>query len=167
MKKVLCLILALVCLITIGCNRPEEKIQVPVNFYYRRTQISYGASDSVIAAAAAESVGYENDPVGLLNLYLMQSAPEGFTNTFPTGTKINSLTVNDGTAELIVTSALNQLSGLDLTIACACLTLTTLELTGSVSVCIRPASGDLGGAESITMDESCLLLLDVYVPETT
>ena len=168
MKRILSLALVvLLCLIFPGCSGETEKPRQPVNFYYRRAELTYGSVDSLIAPVEAEAAGYEDDTVDLLNTYLRGVGGAGFEPTFPVGTKLLSMGILDGTAHLQVTSSLARISGIDLTVACACLSLTVMELTGAQAVCITAANETLDGNPSVTMTMDTLLLLDLYEPEPT
>lgn len=168
MKRILCLILTLsILLCLLGCREDTPTIQQPVELYYRCSYDVSNLPDSIIAPVIAEGAGYTDDIQGLLNSYLRGTSADGFEVTFPASTKILSISVQDGIANLEMNDALARLSGIDLTIACACITMTTIGLTGAQTVRIQAANETLDGAEQIVMDESCLTMLDTYTPETT
>ena len=66
----------------------------------------------------------------------------------------------NGTVYVTLSPEITLLTGVDLTMACGCLTLTILSLTEAQQVQIRSVSGLLDGQRSITMDKNTLLLLD-------
>lgn len=168
MKRILCLLLTLaVCCGLCACRQEAPKIQEPVQFYYRRTVPVYGTADGIIAPVTVEGAGRLEKPEELLNEYLRGTAQEDFEQTFPVATKLLSLTIDGDTAVLRLNPSIAGLSGMDLTIACACLTLTTIALTGVTTVRINAGNVSLDGAEEIVMDRGCLTMLDLYVPETT
>ena len=168
MKRSICLLLLPILFLGIlGCQQDQPKLQAPVQFYYPRLEPTYGSSDSLIAPVPTESMSYGGDALALLNLYLSGPQDPAFTSPFPSGCRLLSLSVTDGTAYLQLDPSLAQLTGIDLTLACACLTLTAMELTRSEAVCISAKDAVLDGAPQILMDRSCLTLLDVYIPETT
>lgn len=161
MKRMLAfLLLPALILSLLGCAGKSQKISDPVSFYYCRSELTYGAANSVILAETVDAAGHREDPRYLISQYLAGPGSDTLTRTFPEGTTLMSLTTANGTADLILSDTFAGLSGMDLTIACACLTLTVLDLTGVSAVRIRTVSELLDGAEEIIMDRNCLLLLD-------
>lgn len=167
MKKFICLLMTVVlCAGLCACRRESVKLQEPVNFYYRNSTVTYGDADSLISAQESESAGYE-DLVDLLNEYLKGPESSEFDTTFPASTKVLDLTVQGDTAYLGMNDSLSRLSGIDLTIACACITLTTAELTGVDTVTISASNETLDGAASITMNVNDLIFSDQSAPDAT
>lgn len=161
MKRSLCLILALLLVLPIlGCSRKEAKIEVPLNFYYLRSEPTYGAADSLIAAQVTEGRSYDGDTLAILNSYLRGPSEDGFASTFPASTKVLEMTVEGGTVYLSMNSALARFSGMDLTAACACLTLTVLDLTGADAVTITASGETLDGESSVTMTRNNVILYE-------
>lgn len=168
MKRSLCMILIFAfCFTFFGCQQDQPKLQSPVNFYYPRLEPTHGSADSLIAPVPTEGSGYADDPTGLLNLYLLGPSDESFVSPFPSGTVLLSLSVTEDTIHLQLNKSFAQLTGIDLTLACACLTLTVIELTDAEYVSITAENTTLDGSAQIIMDRSCLTLLDVYDPEST
>lgn len=151
----LCIILPL-----FGCVSTEDKPKEPVSFYYRRAKLTYSDAASVIAPEARESAGHTEDTAYLLAEYLKGPKSEEFLRTFPTQVSLADLKLGKATAEITLSDNFAVLSGMDLTIACACLTMTVMELTGSETVKISAENALLNNAPQITMDKNCLLLLD-------
>lgn len=149
-----------------ACQPENPPPRQPVNFYYRNTEITYGSDSGVISAQVSEGAGY-TDPIDLLNKYLKGPSDSTHDATFPASTKILDMTVQGDTAYLKMNTSLARLTGIDLTIACACITMTTIELTGVTTVTISANGETLDGSDFITMDRSKLMLLDVYTPEAT
>ncbi len=166
MKKWICIFLCLALLLClVACDEGKPSYEKPVQFYYRTAATAHDLPDQVIGAVAADGAGYENDPTALINVYLKGTSQEGFQSTFPYSTKLLSLEIIDSAAVLMVNSALSRLSGPELTIACACLSLTTMELTGVSTVRIRSGYFTLDGAEEIIMTRENLILQDLYPEE--
>ena len=162
MKRLIPLLLIFALLLSLSaCQTKQEKFQVPVNFYFPRQEATFGSADSLIAPVTAEGMGYSGDPVGLLTVYLQGPKDNRYRSPFPTGTKIESMELVNGIVRLTMNEAFADLTGLDLTIACACLTLTVLDLTQANSVRISVAGTTLNGESYIRMDRSTLTLLDI------
>ena len=161
MKRVLIGLLIFTLLFPLcACSEEEPEIQSPVNFYYRRKDVVFEGSVSVIAPEVREALGHENDLSYLLGLYLAGPSTKDMQNTFPYGTRLVSVTIKEERATITVTSHMANLKGIDLTIACACITQTVMELTDAKSVEVKASSATLNGLESIIMDKESLLLLD-------
>lgn len=161
-KRMICMVLLFsLCLSLPACRQQQDKIQIPVNFYYPRTDASFGMGDSFVSPITAESRNYTGDPIGLLNFYLQGQTGDHHRSPFPAGTHILSMEQVDGTIHIMLSPHFAALSGLELTIACACLTLTVLDLTGGYSLRISVLGAVLNGAEYIQMNRSCVHLLDV------
>ena len=165
MKRIFCLILAIcIAFLLPGCKDKEEPILEPVNFYYRNADISYDSSTGLISAQVTESAGYDRNFLDILNFYLKGPIQDHFEHTFPSGTKALSLEFIGSNAQIVLSNDFARLGGIDLTIACACLSMTVMELTNSSSVTIRAESTTIGGNDSITMDKDNILLFDNAYP---
>ena len=161
MKKFICIFLLLASLISLaGCAEDPEIPENAVTVFYRRNAVTYGSSDGVIAAGHLDASGHENDYFYLINQYLKtQPAPE-FASTFPLGLTLVSFQLEALTAKVVVSNRMAAFSGLDLTIACVCLTETVMSLTGCQEVIISAESTTLGGQNFITLSKDSYLLLD-------
>jgi len=142
-----------------GC-REKQQIDEPVAFYYRRSELLFEGASGVIAAQQRESAGHESDTEYLLQEYLSGPTDPLFSQTFPTGSRMVSFKITDKEAQITLSDHFADLTGMDLTIACACITLTIIDLTGVENVTLSAQSAMLDNQSFITMDKSCLLLLD-------
>ena len=162
MKRILCILLAAVILTSIcGCRNREDNIKDPVSFYYCREldKVTYGADDSVVAREIRDSSGMED--AELLALYLRGPQTEGLNRTFPKGVALISFAVEDGTAVIVLSDFFSALTGIDLTLACACLVLTVNALTGTDAITVTTETTLLDGNRSISMTVEDVLLLDI------
>ena len=160
MKRLFAVLLCICTFLSLlGCSQKEE-IQKPVTFYYRRANITYEGSDGVVSTEQRESAGHEKDIPYLLGEYLDGPRSSELAQTFPDGMFVVSIQYADNMAKIIFSFHLAELRGIDLTVACACITMTVIELTGVDSVQISAAGALLDDYQSITMDRSCLFLLD-------
>lgn len=164
MKRYISWILsALILLSMAGCNE-ETKLERPVTFYYCAATLSHDAGSSAILSEIRESAQIETD-VAILQAYLAGPELEGLRSPFPGGLRVVEFTPGSEITYITLTSGLANLTGLDLVMACACLGMTCMDLTGAEKVCIRAENALLGGEKSITMDKNSLLLLDQVVPD--
>ena len=159
MKKLFCLML-IISLLLCGCAT-EEPIENPVLFYYRVENVGYFSTEGVIDSERREAGIRGDDYEYLLNQYLLGPEGQGFAATFPKGTAVMSLKEEDQRLDIQLSANFAQLTGLDLSLACACLTLTACRLTGAKTVRIRADNAMLDGSETITMEYSRLVLEDL------
>ena len=159
MKKILSLFLVIVLLISlVGCSREAPEPE-GIPFYYCAAETSYSDGDSVITAEYRSSLQGDTLQETLEN-YLAGPLSRELRSPFPEGMRILAAWQDGSTVYVTVSRELTGLTGLELTIACGCLTLTCLALTDGTQVEISPIEGLLDGQRTITMDENTLLLLD-------
>ena len=159
MKKLLCILLVLCMLPLFGCAQPEDPIENPVFFYYRQKNLTYDNETSVIAKELRDAGTRLDDISYLLEQYLQGPESETLLATFPRGSQI-SFQVLENTAVIVVNDKFAALTGIDLSLACACLTLTVCELTGTDHALIQGQDALLDGNQSIYMSKNSILLLD-------
>lgn len=163
MNRILSLILCIALVAGLAaCGQENPKFTEPVQLYYRNLSEEDSVPDSVIGSVTVEGTGRTADLTALLNDYL--AGTEGFARTFPEGTRTVLLEITDGSALLILSTEFAELTGMDLTLACACLTKTVLGLTGATALRIQAYKAELDGAEEIVMSEGTLELEDLYIP---
>lgn len=161
MKRFLCAALAGLLAFTIcACAVQSQNLQEPVRFYYRRAEITNGQTDSVIAPEEREAAGHTVDLKWLLAEYLKGPQMDDYVSLLPAGTTLVDVRQDEGVLVITLSDSFAQLTGLDLTIACACLTMTVLELTDAAEVTICTQSQGQDGTPCVTMDRSCFVLLD-------
>ena len=163
MKKTLSLLFVLLILLS-GCSTKKKEIHDPVNYYYLVSSIRHDHNSSVITCEVRDKFGHANDYTYLIEDYLLGPQSPNSTSPFPAGTTLIRFDLMKDTALVDVSSHLALLSGHDLTLACACLGKTVLELTGMKSVQITAQGDLLDGKEFITVDAGSLALIDNYVP---
>lgn len=165
MKRILCILLCLCCVLC-GCNRGIETPKSPVSFYYLRNDFSYGNKDLVIGMELRESFGHEDDYVYLLNLYLLGPNSENLDKMFPVGSSVVEISQEENAVTVTLSDAFAQLSGINLSAACVCLTKTVCALTGCAQVTIQAQTLLLDSSKSITMTDDSGLLQDSYTGPT-
>lgn len=161
MKRILCLILIAAAALSLwacgGSGKPSE----PVQFYYllREPELLYDRDDGIIRPETREGAGFAPDAAALLGLYLHGPLDDTLDSPFPAGTKLLSVHREGSTLTLELSHPFSSLQGLDLSLACACLSLTAMELTGVESVTIRCDQ------INVTMDRDTLLLIDTSLSD--
>ena len=161
MKKLLCIFLILSCLLCLSaCAQQEENPEPTVTVYYKRSVLTYGAEDSVIAATQLKTSGRENDTDYLIRKYLASTPDENFESPFPKDVTLISLKLEGLTAKVVLSNELATLTGMHLTIALTCLTQTVMSLTGCEEVIISANTQRIDGQNFITLSRDSYLLVD-------
>ena len=168
MKKLLCVLMTLILLMTLGaCGAKKDALIHPVNFYYRSTADSYGGREDVITFEQRESFGHEEDYIYLINYYLQGPTTEKQISPFPAGTTLVSLDLVKDKVIVVLSSHISLISGAELSIACTCLARTLHEITGMKGVQISSQGDLLDGKESITINIDDYVLVDSHIPTET
>lgn len=168
MKKMIMLLISVAMLFSLlSCTESNKDFQSPVRFYYPRVECTFGKSDSVLAGEVHEAGSHAYDLTYLLEQYLKGPEDDGLYSPFPAGTKLVRLEQNGRTLNIILDSTFAELTGLKLTLACAGLTKTCLELADIDIVQISADGPTLDGERSIIMDRQTLELLDQAVNDMT
>lgn len=161
MKKALAALLAiLISLSCAACQAYPNGSDGKVTVYYRRADVTYGTLDGVVAPYQLDAAGNEDNTRLLLDAYLAGIPSSQYGQTYPRGTYLVSLKRNGLTASIVLCHEFATLSGLDLSIACACLTQTVISLTGCQEVIISAENASLDGHNFITLSRDSYLLLD-------
>lgn len=152
MKRMICLILAM-CFLFSGCGFFGERIREPVTFHYLCTNYPEDLC-CVINTEQREASGHSTDLAYLLALYQMGPAAETLRSPLPAGTQIR-VEKQDGQLLLELSEAAQALSDVEYTLACACLTLTCLDIipTEAVTVSCGDRSKTMTGNSLILYDE--------------
>jgi len=151
LKRVFCLILAFSLLLS-GCSFFGERIKAPVTFYYLCDKYQEELC-CVIASEEREASGHVGDLPYLLALYLMGPTSDELLSPLRAGTRISSV-LEDDHIYLELSGIADSMSDIDFSLACACLTLTCLDITDAKEVTIR--SGD----RTKTLSHELLTLYD-------
>lgn len=128
--------LLLLCFLLSGCDFFTERMIEPVTFYYLQTEFDYGRNPSVIVSEEREASGHRDDLSYILALYLMGPASDEFKSPLPSGTRIVKPEFHGNTVRLELVNPSYTFSDVELTLACACLTLTCLDITEAEKVVI-------------------------------
>lgn len=161
MKRILCILLALIIMLPLSaCGDNRKELRAPVNFYYRTREVEIGSEAGVISAEQRESFGHSDDYVYLTEIYLNGPTSGKCISPFPAGTTLEYLDFTQDKVLVELSSHISLLSGAELTIACVCLTKTLSELTGMKSVQITSKGDLLDGKESLTFSVNDFQLED-------
>ena len=157
----------LLCLLLTGCATEDQGLITELKFYYPLQETDYSMGSSYLRAELREGGGLDKNIANLLNLYLEGPVDKiTYRMPFQYNTRVVSVSREIGILNVTLSSGFATYTGLDLTIACACITLTCLELSNAETVRIRAQDTTLDGAEFIEMSRDSLLLIDfVTEPE--
>ncbi len=156
MKQILCFAVILALLLASGCKSKDDPSGTP--FYYCVSSPSYGQGSTAITQEYRD--GIPSDLMEALQVYLEGPESADLVSPFPADLTIVSAIQEGAIVYLTVSMEMTALRGLDLTMACGCLTLTTLALTDAEQVQISSIYGLLDGQRTIIMDKNTLLLYD-------
>ena len=131
-----------------------------VVFYYCAATPSYDTIATVTATESRANIPVDASLEDILRIYIMGPEAEDLRSPFPAGLQLIRAYQEEGTVFVTLSEEMADLTNLDLTIACGCITLTCLELTDAQHVTIEAENALLGGQKSITMDQNSLLLKD-------
>lgn len=162
-KRIGMILLLLSILLTWGCGREPQLSEYvsPVRFYYRVPDAGLDQTPVVMDYHIFDARGREDDLLWLLNTYLDGPYEDGLISPFPGSAGISSVMREGSTLRVDVSESLAYLKGIDLTLACSCITMTCLELTDAQSVVITANGQLLGGKPSVTMSRNSMLLEDM------
>ena len=156
MKRLISIVLLLSVILPLTACKEQAQIREGVTFYYRNPNIASGSE--VIIPEIREAEGIRDDIRLILREYLKGPKTDGFSHVIPSDTVLYSFSMENNEAEIVLSDEFARLSGLDLTIACACITKTVIGLCNVQTVKIRCLNTDLECGRFVVMDEDSLML---------
>lgn len=128
------LLLAALALLLAACAEPQEEAGADGYELYYAAQLDQEGGDAVRARRVQLTSGASPDAAALaeelLTQLLGEPAPDGLRSPFPGGTRLQKVSVAGGRATVDLSEQYAQLSGIDLSVADCCVTLTLTQLTG-------------------------------------
>ncbi len=159
MKRLICILCILASVLAcFGCSSAKKAIKNPVNFYYLTNPENYQAN--AITPEVRESSNYDDDLLGLMQIYVNGPLTDQHINPFPKGTAVQNITLNNVTVEIILNDSFAELNNVEMTSACACLTMTILELAGRHRLIITALNDSGETIYSTSMTKEHILLSD-------
>ena len=160
MKHALLILLAFSMLLCLcACSLGSSSDADHVTFYYCREDFAYNTQPGVIGSEERYVSSHGDNLMYLLPLYLTGPMDEELTSLFPKQVQLMSVEVQADRLVIALSDAAEEMEESRFTLACACLTMTCLELTDCVTVEIT------SGERSVTMNRENLLLQDTIVAE--
>jgi len=161
MKRILlCLLAAAVLFVSVGCSGQTAQKDGQVAFYYKRAHLDYNSAEGVITYEFREPQEHWGDLTNVLNAYLDGPKASELTNVFPEDCDVLMFSVLEDVANVHLSSSFVRLQGVNLTVACVCLTKTVLELTPAKTVRISAEGVTLAGEQYLELDAQSVLLYD-------
>ena len=159
MKKWIAYLLLLSLLLS-GCGLYEEN-EEPLQFYYPVKNTDYSRNTSYLQPEPRDRILTGYFLTEILNQYLQGPRDQLiYDMPFQYNTRVVSVSIENGIMDLTLSRGFATYSGLELTIACACITQTAMSITGVDIVRIRADQTALDGAEYIEMDANSVLFID-------
>ena len=161
MKRSLLILLAVALCLALLTACSNQKAPAGANsLYYCHTEYQYGVESGVVnceyykppASASIEQI---------LQRYLKGPESKDLVSPFPANTKLVSIELKDNKAQITFTKELAECSNIDLTSACASITLSVRDITGYTVVDIRAQDALLNNQKSIVMNAEELNLSDI------
>ena len=157
-------VIAVLLLFLSGCASDNTKLDAPVKFYYICNELEFGTQSGVIKETTREAKGHRDDYSYLISQYLNGPITYDCISPFPAGTALKELHWDQNRVQIVLSPEITTLSGVDLIVACACLTKTAAEIIGVNTVQIRSSSGLINGEEVLTFNADSFLYLDQATP---
>ena len=157
----LCFLMVITLLPACSANETTEQ---GYSFYYCKSEYQYGSHSSVVTAENFVPVE-TNNPESLVEAYLNGPISDELVSPFPAGTKLKSMQIGADQVQIILTSEFASLDRIDLTIACACITLTIQNITDRTMVEISADNELLNNQKSIIFDATSLALTDLITSQ--
>lgn len=150
MKKIIAIVLILALSIPLfGCGKQE--LRSPGTFYYYRMETEFSGPDSVLAPEEKELHGIEDDLSAILELYCEGPENRNLESPLPRGCSVPGYTLEDNVLKLHFGTDFAALSGVELTVAAACLARTFLPLTGAETLVLTADGALLNGETSLSL----------------
>lgn len=163
MKRMICLLLALVLLLLpLGCGK--NKARITLHFYYPLQNYGYDIEDGRFYSQSAredirEDVAYYSARQ-VIGIYLKGPVDSALTNPFPAGTELLDLYYEGNILYLTLSDSFSALSGIPMIMASSCLAKTALTLIKASEVRIRCESELLDGNAEIVIQADSFVFDD-------
>ncbi len=155
--KRFCILPLILCLFFSGCSR-QESFEKPCSFYYLPGSVDTSSQPDIMVIQTVE--GNHRTLEELMVLYLQGPSEEGMRAPFPEGTTVVELKQTDGIVFMTLSREISDLSGVELSLLCACLSKTCFAWTDAACIELRCESGKLDGKDSLHLEPKTFILTD-------
>ncbi|MBE6933211.1 MAG: hypothetical protein E7464_07530 [Ruminococcaceae bacterium] len=161
MRRLLCLFLAMLLMLS-GCmGQSPAKTEDGVLFYYRNADEKAYFSETGIMAAENRTIRWEQQSIaGLMEVYLQGPISPGLSSPFPKGLRLLETRILPGEITLIFDDSLSSLSAVGLRVAAGCIARTLWEYSGYETVILQAESQLLDGEEQLVLRPAEFVLSD-------
>lgn len=165
MKRMISVCLAAILLLPLltGCSGGIPTVSQPLNpadLYFRRTEVQHGTPDGVLGVQTVDLGERVPELEGFLELYLQTTPAEELESPFPKDMKVLAAAASNDTVTVQLGGAYADLSGIQATVADACLAKTLLSHTGAEKVLLTVSDEAGETVRTRKIAESDLLLYD-------
>ncbi len=161
MKRILCIVLCVILVSFAGCNDAQTtNIPAQTNFHYLTKEIAYHQENGFIQAENRNVDNTADDLTAVINTYLTGPENKELISPFPANTTVKGITHKNSIFSITLSDQFSELSGFELSVACACLTLTVLEFVDANLVQISAENMLLDGNRQISMNADSLVTFD-------
>lgn len=165
--NLLALLLATALLLSACAASAEEPSVNPITFYYCRAEGNYSSDTGALAGEQVDLGRTDVTVDDILQRYLHGPSDDSLLSPFPAGLACTEQTLDGGVLTLRFNEALAELSGVDLTLACACLTMTLTQIEFVDAVRVASPGTALAAQTDVVLTDAQFLLFDEtsYHPE--
>ena len=160
MKRLTALILCVLLIALCACGNQKSDLVQPGNFYYCSEEISYNSLGGVIQAEVREMKNFHNNAEAMLDAYLLGPHGSEYVTPVPAHTELISLKITDGDAYLMLSDEFAQISGMQLSTACACIAMTLSEYADVDTLHFSVETKQLDNKDEVILCVSDIVLLD-------
>lgn len=162
MRRFAALFLSLVMLLGFaGCSTKGDTRINPITFYYKNTDLRYNSEAKVLYG---RDVDLENDQIPIsevVSLYLEGPDETFLESPFPPNARLEQAVWTGDLLKLTLSDEFNSLTGLDRTLAMACLTLTLTQVKGIDRIQVFTSNGGFSYRNNQPMSASDFVLEDL------
>ena len=161
MKKLIAFFLVFVSLcFCSGCGETSTPPELSYSFYYCAETVSYQSPNGIITPESREITNPNLPLESVLKMYMQGPIMEGFRSPYPAGTVIEEIKIDASSVSILVSSHFARLSGIQLTVAGACLSSTVFSLCDAETVTISTQNEESVDALQLHFTRENMLLMD-------
>lgn len=159
MKRIIAsLLCAALLLLLPGCASNDSTVSG--KFYYRRSSTEFGVTDGIISCEERSIPGPSADLDTVLSAYFSGPEDDRLITPFPRDAAVLDWVITDQTLILTMNDSFGALSGVDLSIACACICKTFTELLPITHVQLQLKEGMLDDERYLLFSQEDIRLYD-------
>ena len=160
MRRLLALLLICAMLLSIcSCAASDERTN-PITFYYKRADVAYGEDSGVLYGLDVDLEDPDIPMSWLISQYFEGPDETYLESPFPPGTHLVQYSWIDELLTLTLSNEFAALTGLDATIAMACLTKTLTQIQGVEELCVLTEDGSFSWMNNASLTDETFVLYD-------